>query len=234
MASRRDQATRYEHEHKESDKACNGKIAKKANVYCSQPAGYGTDHVGIGRCKFHGGAAPNYRNKVQTLRAAAAVEQYGLPREIDPHDALLEELARTAGHVDWLRLQIANIEHSTTELPDGKSNPTPNNKGSKLVQPVGGGEGGYPDFTPNIWIRMYNDERKHLIRIAKTCIDAGIEERRVRLAESQGQIIAEVLRNVLGQLNVLDLPETPRIVRAALEQASGGPITVTAEEVAVV
>jgi hypothetical protein len=28
---------------------------------CSLPAGWGTDHVGVGRCKLHGGMTPNHR-----------------------------------------------------------------------------------------------------------------------------------------------------------------------------
>jgi hypothetical protein len=28
---------------------------------CSLPAGWGTDHVGVGRCKLHGGNTPNHR-----------------------------------------------------------------------------------------------------------------------------------------------------------------------------
>jgi ribosome maturation protein Sdo1 len=77
---------------------------------------------------------------------------------------------------------------------------------------------------------MYQEERKHLLAVSKTCIAAGIEERRIRLAESQGQIIANVLREVLTKLNVLNLPQTPQIVRAALEQATGpAPAAMTAQ-----
>lgn len=221
--SRRHLPTADEHQHRDPDeKHCNGKKSKKANEYCQQPPGWGTDHAGVGRCKMHGGSAPNYQKQVTKLRAAALVETYGLPRDIDPHDALLEELARTAGHVDWLRVQVGNLEHS--EFPDG--NAIPNNKGSKLVGPVGGGNEGYPSWEPSVWIQMYNDERKHLVNVSKECIRAGIEERRVRLAESQGQIIANVLRRVLTELNVLDLPQTPAVVRAALEEATG-PMTIT-------
>lgn len=28
---------------------------------CSLPAGWGTDHVGVGRCKLHGGNTPNHK-----------------------------------------------------------------------------------------------------------------------------------------------------------------------------
>lgn len=42
---------------KDSDKQyCNGKVHKQER-YCHRPAGWGTDHVGRGRCKLHGGCS---------------------------------------------------------------------------------------------------------------------------------------------------------------------------------
>ncbi|MFW5968953.1 MAG: hypothetical protein ACOCV2_15620 [Persicimonas sp.] len=35
-----------------------GAKTKSTGEPCQQPAGFGTDHVGEGRCKFHGGATP--------------------------------------------------------------------------------------------------------------------------------------------------------------------------------
>jgi hypothetical protein len=170
--------------------------------YCGQAPGWGTEHVGIGRCKRHGGSAPLYAQKVEKLRAAVAVEQYGLPRHVDPHTALEEELDRSAGHVDWLRMQVAALE---TEAMHG---------------PVGGGQGAIPEHKPHIWISMYNEERDRFRRIAKTCIDAGIAQRRVELAEAQGQLVAVAIRAILERLGVLQHPEAPQIVREELLRLS--------------
>ena len=35
---------------------------------------------------------------------------FGLPREVDPHEALLEEVHRMAGHVAWLGELVAALE----------------------------------------------------------------------------------------------------------------------------
>jgi hypothetical protein len=48
------------------------------------------------------------------------------------------------------------------------------------------------------------EERDRLAKVAKTCVDVGIEERRVRLAESAGQQLAAVIRSVLDQLELTD------------------------------
>jgi len=38
-------------------KICGAKT-KKSGEPCQKPAGWGTDHVGVGKCKLHGGATP--------------------------------------------------------------------------------------------------------------------------------------------------------------------------------
>lgn len=170
--------------------------------YCTRPPGWGTQHVGVGRCKRHGGSTQLYQEKAQKLRAAAFVEQYGLPRHIDPHTALEEELDRSAGHVDFLRLQVASLD---TEGMHG---------------PVGGGQGAIPEHKPHVWIAMYNEERDRFRRIAKTCIDAGIAQRRVEIAEAQGQLLAAAVRGILTRLGVLDHPEAATVVREELLRLS--------------
>lgn len=183
---------------------CNGKMKNHnstddgEDAYCGRGAGWGTNHAGVGRCKHHGGAAPTYQATAEALAAGKAVAQYGLPQEIDPHTALLEELYRTKGHVEWLRLRVAELETDT------------------MVGPVGGGQGGFPSYEPSVWIRMYRDERIHLVRVAKSCHDAGIEDRKVKVAEAQALLFAKALQNILEALGVGDHPDAPRIVRKEL------------------
>lgn len=45
-------------------------------------------------------------------------------------------------------------------------------------------------------------ERDRCVRYAKTAHDMGIAEREVKLAESQGQLLASVVRNILGDLEL--------------------------------
>jgi len=135
--------------------------------------------------------------------AVEAVASYGLSREIDPHSALLEELHRTAGHVAWLGMKVAELDEE------------------KMSAPVGGGQGGWPSIEPHVWIRLYQEERRHLAGVAKTCVAVGVEERRVQLAERQGEMIAQVLRGVLADLGVADDPALPALVRRHLSLVSG-------------
>lgn len=52
------------------------------------------------------------------------------------------------------------------------------------------------------WLYLYREERGHLARVAKMCIDAGVAQRLVTLAEDQGRILASAIRAVLNALNL--------------------------------
>lgn len=183
------------------DGKCNA--AKRGGGKCTKTAGWGTDHVGYGPCKLHGGSMPNVVKHAQDEMAADAVATYGLPRRTNPHQALLEELDRTAGHVAWLGQVVAALDKDT-----------------ELVGPVGEegedsktGTMHHPSVEPSVWVKMYQAERKHLTDVAATCLKVGIEERRVRVAEAQAQLFAQALTGILADLGVTINKRVGEVVR---------------------
>ena len=96
---------------KEPDEFCNAR--KKSGGYCSKVAGYGTDHLGYGRCKFHGGSSlsgPNHPNWVHGKYAES------LPHNILKHyDKLLQDGKLTELTED-LALVTAMIKESFEDL----------------------------------------------------------------------------------------------------------------------
>jgi hypothetical protein len=192
---------------------CGGKLRKKDGT-CEQPAGWGTEHQGTGRCKLHGGCAPSSNVAAMVAQASEAVVTYGLPRDISPTDALLEEVRYSAGHVAWLREKVRELEDE--DLVWGKT---------EEVDRVGGEFPG-TDTThaakPNVWLELYYRERKHLVDVTKAAISVGIEERRVRLAEAQGQLVAEVIRRILGRLDLSPGQSAlvPKVVSEELRRAA--------------
>lgn len=163
-------------------------------------------------CVMHGGNAPQVREaaerRVQQAYAERAVATYGLPRDVDPHTALAEEVARTAGHVAWLGAKIAELEDD--DLVWGVT--AQDDKGATEFP----GTDTTSEAKPNVWVKLYQDERAHLTRVAKAAVDAGVEERRVQIAEQQGELIARVIRGVLDDLGVGDREDVPRVVRRHL------------------
>lgn len=164
---------------------------------CCQPAGWGTDHQGYGTCRHHGGLLPSHTKKAQREIAQDMVKTYGLPKDIDPQTALIEEVQRTAGHVDYLNNLIQEIE---------------DDKG--LTQRTETG------VMPSVWIEMYQRERTHLVQVSAAAIRAGIAERQVRIAEEQGKLFAMVIKAIISDENLgltnAQLAAAPKVVRKHL------------------
>lgn len=162
----------------------------KAGEPCGKRAINGADV-----CIDHGARAPQVAaaatRRVELARAERAVVTYGLPREIDPFDALREEIARTAGHIQYLSDIISTIEEEA--LVWGK---TLEEAGKGTGQKEGNTAKIRSEAGINIWLTLYDQERKHLVLVCRTAIQCGLAEREVALLESQGRLIADLLRSV--------------------------------------
>lgn len=95
---------------------CNGKV-HRVNRYCKRPAGWGTEHAGVGRCKLHGGCTTGplsgklrYSNFIPT-DLVQKYEELAVEDNIDIK-SLNDEIALT-------RSMIAN---SSEHNKDGKNN----------------------------------------------------------------------------------------------------------------
>jgi hypothetical protein len=127
-------------------------------------------------CRRHGAGAPQVRAAERRRRSEAerAAATYGLPVTVAPIDALLGELHRTAGHVAWLGQVVADLEQVMDSTMFG--------------------------LAPSAWIKLYQDERSHLTRVARDCVSAGVEERLVRVEEAKAELIAQAFRGFAVEL----------------------------------
>lgn len=173
--------------------------AKGTGEQCSQPAASG-QHV----CRYHGGAAPQTIAKAQKReaerKAQVLVATYGLKVETTATQALLDEVQWTAGHVAWLRERVQEIESSA--LAEGTDHDHPLVWGITREKSGGEDRGTTEEAAPNIWLKLYQQERAHLVKVCEAAIKAGIEERRVRLAEAQGALVAQAIRAILADLGL--------------------------------
>lgn len=169
---------------------------------------------GARTCRMHGSATPQTRAKVAReqeqeraeLELAKAAVTYGLSREVDPHRALMEEIHRTAGHVDYLAGVVAQLERDalvrgitrTVTLPDG----------SRRIE---------AESAVNVWVKLYQTERDHLRRVCADAIRCGVEERRVELEAQTAQLLASKVRAIVTDLgHDLTDPTVRRVVRFRL------------------
>lgn len=168
---------------------------------------------------------------------------------LTPESALLEEVRRSAAMVRFLESRIAmwNLtEHSHDVIeafvkagPKRGDDPTMAQRVEATIATIHE-EADLPALT-NVhprtgltsftdareWLYLYREERGHLARVAKMCIDAGVAQRLVSIAEDQGRMLSTAIRAVLNALNLS--PEQaaliPRIVPPILRAvATDAPI----------
>ena len=171
-------------------------------------------------CKRHGGHAPQVKAAAQRRRqqtsAYRSMVTFGLPREVPPYVALLEEVHRTAGHVAWLAEKVAELDD--TDLVWGVAEETEKHA-SEFT-----GTDTTRKAAPHMWLVLYQQERKHLADVCKAALAAGVAERQVRLAEQQGQMLAGVIRRVLDalDLSVEQQAKVAEVVPRELRLAAAG------------
>lgn len=190
---------------------------------CSQDAGYGTSHPGEGRCKFHGGASPQAELAGVITLARREAATMGRPLDIDPHEAILECIRISAGEVAYASEQIACLEHehAVGGVTTVKTRPLKGEYGEETAD-VMVTETTRDMGALNVWIAVRHKAMDRLVEYSKVALHAGVEERHVRLAEQQGQLMASAIRNILAALGVADHPDAGRVVRRELEVIAGG------------
>jgi hypothetical protein len=198
-------------------------------VTCKRVAGHGTPHLGSGRCARHGGNSRNHVKAASTELARQACATLGVPIDTHPAEALLREVCETAGNVEFYRSLV--MELPTHPDPDvfipgeGDDDEGHWERGAAGVYGRTYHVSGVPtgEAKPHVLVALYNDERKHLLAVTTAALKAGVEARRVQLAEQEASLIAEGFRAFAVACG-LD-PAAPKVreaFRAQLTLISGG------------
>lgn len=204
---------------------------------CGQPHARCTAHTRAGNpcqrhplagqrvCDMHGGktpralaAAENRQRDAQADAAlqAALAEAYGdsVPT-VDPAEAMLQAVSWKYAEVIALRRIVGGLGFD--ERVWGQ------------VREKTGGEdhGSTYEAVPNIWWQRLDRAEEQLVRFAAAARVAGVEDRRVRLAEGAGQLFASAIHAILGRLDLtgyqLELVTTvvPEELRKVAELGGG-------------
>ncbi len=148
-------------------------------------------------CRMHGGSAPQSlaaaERRGQERSALLAMESFGVPVEVDPHTALLQELHRTAGAVAWLGAIVADLDQDDVVW------------GRTRVKTGGDDAGTTHEAGANVWVRLWQEERRHLVAVSAACVKAGIEERRIQVVEAQAVLLAGTVSRILERLDLSDV-----------------------------
>lgn len=176
-------------------------------------------------CRNHGGSAPQVKAAAARRRAeeqaAKAVALFGAPKDVEPSQALLDLVHWTAGEVEYWREQVrALAAEDPAALTWGL---TDHERG---VGPQGPIDKTTHQARPNIAYVMLYAAQDRLAQYATAALKAGVEERRVRLAESQGSLVADVIRRILDALALTPEQQqlVPTVVPAQLRALAGGAV----------
>lgn len=173
---------------------------KNSEDRCSRIAGWGTDHVGYGACKNHGGNSPSGKTAATRTHVRELAEEL----DLDPYTALLYTVRLAAGVVAWCRNKIGELEDPATEFADEDDE-------KRAINDLA------------VMLRVYGEERDRLAKTAKLAIDAGIDERRISLEEEQGELIAKAVTGILQDLKLTpqQRKDAPAIARRHLALLAG-------------
>lgn len=185
---------------------------KRAGGPCTRPAGWGTDHPGIGTCKLHLGSTKGHTTAARVEQARRDVVLFAARRDIDPGEALLELVQWTAGEVDYWRQEVRLLERD--ELTWGVTR----------VKEGGDDRGTTEEAKPHIAYVMLTAASDRLKEYSVAALRAGVEERRVRIAENQGRLFESVLRRIFARLELTEhqVGLLPVVVPDELRQIAGG------------
>lgn len=157
-------------------------------------------------CRMHGGAAPAVKAaaaaRVAEAKAAKVAARLAQPISTDPAQALLDLVASAAGEVAYWRQRVDELqEQDEKRLTSGltKVVETKTMDGTEIRRTVA--------TTPAIEHRMWVDAQDRLARYATAALRAGVEERRVRVAEDLGAHLAGLIRRILDRLDLLEWQE---------------------------
>lgn len=135
---------------------------------CGRPAGWGTDHVGVGSCKLHGGSTRNGRKHGRSLAAAKALTTLAIPVVGDPIKVLEAAIESAYGFLLGARRLLADT------LDEDQADGLP--------------------FTAEEAAELYGQAIDRAARTAKFGVDAKLDEARLTIARELAERVIIVVR----------------------------------------
>lgn len=186
--------------------------------------------TGLTVCRMHGGSAPQVRAARDRRAEEAAVAERIAEMladyqpnldEVDPHTDLLEVVALTTGMRRVLTELVGELAPVGTpayvEYPIGADGEV--GMGQPTYRPADPsgiyGPDHKGDGKPHVLVEMLRQWTAENAKAAKLAIDAGIDERRVRIVEEQAEQLGAVVRAVAAALigRVGELVDDAHVVR---------------------
>jgi hypothetical protein len=198
-----------------------GAHLRRRDGTCKLQAGKGTDHVGFGHCRYHGGNSPGGIRMAQREAAYATARTMALDLDGDltPEELLLGRVREQAGIVGWLREEVQRL------TPEALV------RSARYARRAETTAGQFPGTTTttetgaaeHVLSQMYARERRILDELLVKVVGLGIARRHVELAEEQGELAGRLVAGVLAELGVDPASQRAReAIRRQFTLVSGG------------
>jgi hypothetical protein len=193
------------------------KPSSHPSAFCTQLAGWGTNHLGVGPCKLHLGTTASKVKAAQPVMMERMVQRFALPVDVEPGEAITQAIARANGAVLYCADQVKALDPD--EIVWGKQ---------KLDKKVGREQGTQVAYVNesagagvNYWVQLYYQWDK---RLTDLCIDAlklGLRELEIDIAKQHGEQLLHYLRSVVSDPELgLDEEAQRRVVDRHLSLVS--------------
>lgn len=148
---------------------------------CNLSAGYGTDHLGHGRCKWHGGSTPTQRKAVEAQVVEARVRtMFGKVLDDRPVGNPLEVYAELAGTVRGWMLTMR-----------------------QLVEELGSvGYSGLTGEQIRAEVLVFERAMDRANTVLSTYARLGIDERLAKISAAQGYMVMQAIEAALAHAGV--------------------------------
>lgn len=157
----------------------------------------------------------------------------GIPIAIHPADALIEEVFRARGNVEFYEQLVqelpthpaADVLVPGVEMDDGERIPAHWERGQPGIYGRSYHVSGVPtgEAKPHVLVVLYNQERDRLAAVSAAALKAGVDAALVEIAEQQATLIAEGFRAFAVALGHDPAsPEVREAFRAQLTLIAGG------------
>lgn len=169
-ASRQQRRPRRRVGRRDGEPFCGG--LKRNGDPCLREAGWGTDHLGTGKCKHHGG----YRQSVGA--AAQQAKDLATPITVTPEQAIQAVLNLAAGQLAYATAMVGGLSET------------------QMFEQTDAG------VVPNRWVRLQMAIMDRIKQYSRAAADMGINERQMNLAEAQTAMMGELLERVMGRVDL--------------------------------
>lgn len=190
---------------------------------CKRAAGWGTEHVGVGPCRSHdkGWAAMRADTKVERYARPLLAKLTGYDIDVNPMDALLMCVRISAAEVAYFSERIGLMDEDDLIVKGTVKRTSITERDGVTTKSIHQHEG-HEDL--HLWMKARRQAQRDLAHFSKMAIDAGVDERMVRVHESVGESLATAVRGILDELGLSrdQMERAPDIVRRNLRLLQTG------------